>query len=197
MIPPVTIQRGNLPPLAHSVGCLVLCRYNGKDILCVRTYLKFIELEDPAQYFGTLQSQMKTSKFEITKEIVAVDGKMASFAIKCKGRYGLKKYLRSIAPHEGALCNESDAYIVTERGESIRAFPVKFKPLKGKNRFGVYLERGMMEDLPKGCPIYNKENKVIGMIKCKNYGILWFVSWFHESKCMCSLKLLSSSFDSM
>ena len=189
MLPPLILQKGTLPPLAHSVGSIVYCRYDGSYILCVKTFQEFIDLKLPGKYYGILQLQKKKIRFEIKKKIIAVDGEMASYAVKCGTVNGLKKYLSSIAPHEGILCSNADACIMTERGESIKAYVVRFKPASGKDTFGVNLERGMMEDLPKGCPIYNKQNQVIGLIKRKNYGILWFVKWFHESKCMYSSQI--------
>ena len=183
MLPPVLLQKGTLPPFAQSVGSIVLCRYDGSYVLCVKTFQDLIDLKLPGKYYGILQDKQRRIRFEIKKKIIAIDGEMVSYAVKCKAMNGLKRYLHSIAPHEGVLCSKPDAYIMTERGESIKAYAVRFSPDSGKDHFGVYLERGMMEDLPKGCPVYNRENQVIGLIKSKNYGILWFVKLFNESKC--------------
>ena len=197
MLAPIRIQRSTSPILAHNVGSLVICRYDGKDVLCVKTFLGLINLELPGVYFGILEHHKKTSKFEITKEIIAVDGELASFAINCNRKFGLKKYLRSVAPYEGTLCNEPHAYVITGKGEKIRVKPARCRTVQDIDQCGVTIDIELEKELPKGCPIYNKENKVIGLIRCKNHGILWFVSWFNESKRMYSLKLFASSFDFM
>ena len=178
---PVRIQRGNVVPLANKVGSLVLCKYNGIDVPCVKTFQDFINLESPGKYYGIVENQMKTIRFEVKKKIIAVDGEMASYEIKLGKMSGLRKHLCTIAHREAVLSNHPDAYIVSERGESFKAHVVKWRH---NGNFGICLERGVREDLPKGCPVYDKENQMIGLIKNKIYGILWSVNWVHASQCM-------------
>lgn len=179
-VQPVRLQKGCFPPLAHSVGSLVLRRYAGKDVPCVRTFLDLIDLESPAKYYGIVEHQMKTMRFELKKKIIAVDGEIAVFEIKLGRMNGLKSQMTKIAPREATLSGNPDAYIVNERGESFKAHIVKWR---NNDDLAVCLERGKREDLPKGCPIYDNKNQVIGLIKRKIYGSLWAVKWCNGSHC--------------
>lgn len=172
---PVRLQKGSFPPLANSAGSLLLSRHKGKDVLCMKTFIEFIDLESPSKYYGTLENQMKTVKFEVKRRIIGVDGDIASFEVKFAKLGTARKQFCTIAPKEGTVGSNPDVYIVSERGEDFIAHIVKWR---NNSDLAVCLERGIRDDLPKGCPVYDNENQVIGLIKYKIYGSLWAVKWF-------------------
>ena len=156
-------------------GCLVKCKYKGKDELGLKTYRKAIDCESKSSYSGTLEWQCEgcslTVTFKVKKIVMECDGEKASFLVKLDTQ--LKNDIMQVVPEESStFLSNKVLYVITRENEVIEATvtrndhnSIKLKPSKTS------------ASVIKGCPIYDAQMKMIGLVKSKIFQKTWSVSW--------------------
>ena len=156
-------------------GCLVKCKNKGKDELCLNTYREVIDCESKYSYSGTLDWKCEgctlTVPFKVKKRIIECDGEKASFLIKLDTQ--LKKDIMQVVPEQSStFLSNKVLYVITRENEVIEATVTK------EDHNSVKLKPSMAStSVIKGCPIYDAQLKMIGLVKSKICQKTWSVSW--------------------
>ena len=176
-LPAVGIQADNR--LLDGVGCLVKTVHKGKEVLCLKTFEDLIDLKSSSTYHGTLKWQDADDcvpteiRFEIDKHVLEQNGETASYLIKIDGNceHGLLK----IAPQQTNTFIFNDKcsfFVITRKNEVIEA------AVDNINHGAVCFKRWLIQtEVARGCPIYNQEMQVVGLVKSKVLGVLWNAEW--------------------
>jgi len=161
-------------------GCLVKYSDNGRTQLCMNTFVEAIDCHSKAAYYGVVNWKCEGSareteiKFEVKKQMVESDGEKASYCIKLDKK--LKKELLHVVPVQShSFFIESALFIVTHKNEIIEAAMDKID-----NTAIQLKDFRVPRSLMKGCPIYDVDMKVVGLVKDKKLGVIWNASWFSE-----------------
>ena len=161
-------------------GCLVKYSDNGRTQLCMNTFVEAIDCHSKAAYYGVVNWKCEGSareteiKFEVKKQMVESNGEKASYCIKLDKK--LKKELLHVVPVQShSFFIESALFIVTHKNEIIEAAMDKID-----NTAIQLKDFRVPRSLMKGCPIYDADMKVVGLVKDKKLGVIWNASWFSE-----------------
>ena len=163
----------------HGAGCLVISRYNGKDVLCLKTFQDLIDLESSETYYGVLrwdgESRCKAMKikFKVKKRIVESDGETASYLVKAGPFKRWKKKLIKVAPYQAKFNGESGFHVLTHEKDIVKA------ALDESSGNAIYLQSGAKGQILKGCPVYNENMEVIGLVRKNMKRLNWDVKWLN------------------
>ena len=168
-------------------GCLVKNNDNGRTRFCLNTFMEAIDCQSKVSYYGMVNWKCEGSaqetkiKFKVKNRMVESDGEKASYFIKLD-KHMEKELLPMVPVQNDIFLSKSTLYIITHNNEIIEAAIDKID-----NRAIQLKDSRVPRSLTKGCPIYDADMTVIGLVKDKKLGVIWNASWFSQSNGMHSL----------
>ena len=181
-LPAVNIVRGD--KVVDVDGCLVKITRNRRTLLRLKTFSECIDCQSKAPYYGVLKWQRESYtparevKFKIKKRIVESDGETAYYPVKLE-KYLKNELLPEISAQTTIFKSNDSLSVITHRNEIIRA------TVDNIDHTAIQLKQSRLpKSLRKGCPIYDADMRLIGLVKDKKLGVIWNASWIKKSSGM-------------
>lgn len=164
----------------NECGGLVLIKHNGKEVLCLKTFQSAINMQSSEKYYAVLKWQgkgrnsAKEIKLKVKKRLIETDGDMACYVIKTRKSFfnSLEKKLMKVAPYQAEFRKASSFKVIASHNEVYKAWidiDCNALLIHGKQEH---------EEL-KGCPVYNENMEVVGLIKGNRKESEWSIAWFN------------------
>lgn len=180
ILPAVNLQQGGRP--IDGVGSLVLTASEGDALLCLKTFKDLIDLNSPEKCHGSLSWEneshcsLKVVQFEVDKRIIEVDGETATYPVKLANE--LRRDLAKEVSYQKIAVGENSFYIATADNKIIKASRDKI------NSNAICLQEWLQQKtLVKGCPVYNEDGQIVGLVRNKLIGVIWKVEWINVLRC--------------
>ena len=174
-LPAVNIKRDYV--ILDVAGCLVKRRYKGKDQLCLKTYKDTIDCQSKASYSGILNWQSESCAltwnldFKVKKRMIEKDGDLACFLIKLEKQ--LKREIMQVLPEQSSTSLSNRVlYIITRQNEVVEVIVTR------KDHNSIHLKPSIAStSVIRGCPIYDEQMNMIGLVESEISQNIWNVSW--------------------
>ena len=119
------------------------------------------------------RNKTNTIKFEVKKQIIETNGELASFVIKKSGLSLWRKSVLKVTPYQGRNIEGADLSIITKEDVPVKVFlDYDTKCVHGR------INRGVV----KGCPVYNENMDVVGLVNENVTDSEWDVEWLDSSQ---------------
>ena len=177
-------------------GCLVKCRRNGRRCLCLRTFKDVFHPRLQAVYYGVLKLEEDSSsteedlsstasevEFRVRKRIIESDEETACYQIILNRKLQNRLIQKVPDLNRSSVFNDKSVfYVATCDGKVIEA---------SFDEGAIFLKLSTLsESVLQGCPIYDANMQVVGLVNRKNDGAKWSVSWVTLRSGMLSFAIL-------